>query len=127
MKPTFKIFPRVRSIKQNGEVPIYIRVTINRRSRLLSLSLSFPFPEIFRHWDPKECRINPPAADPLWLDKMLVKYWDPKECRIKPYVNVNPVRLKQINQDIEKINFVFVFLSCPSCLSTLTKQSNTDA
>ena len=104
MKPTFKIFPRVRSIKQNGEVPVYIRVTINRRSRLLSLNLSFPFPDLLKHWDPNKCCLVPPDGDPLWLEKISRKYWDEKECRIKSYVNVNPLRLKQVNQELEKIN-----------------------
>ena len=48
MKPTFKIFPRVRSIKKNGEVPFYIRVTLNRVSKWFSMDISFPFPEVIK-------------------------------------------------------------------------------
>ena len=96
MKPTFKIFPRIRSIKQNGEVPFYLRVTINRRSRWLSLNLSFTFPDVIKFMNDNK------GTDRLFPDE--TKYWDEKHCKVKPYPNVNPLQLKQVNQELEKFN-----------------------
>lgn len=93
MKPTFKIFPRVRSVKQNTEVPFYLRLTINRRSRWFSLNTSFHIPDLVKKPD-----------DKLWPNPDKSKYWDPKHVQVRPYPNVNKLRLKQVNQELETIN-----------------------
>ena len=93
MKPTFKIFPRFRSVKQNDEIPFYLRLTINRRSRWFSLNISFNIPDLSKK-----------PEDKLWPDPAKSKYWDPKHIQIRPYPNVNKLRLKQVNQELEKIN-----------------------
>lgn len=93
MKPTFKIFPRIRSVKQNDEIPFYLRLTINRRSRWFTLNTSFLIPDLIKK-----------PGEKLWPDPDKSKYWDSKTVQVKSYPNVNKHRLKQVNQELEKIN-----------------------
>ena len=96
MKPTFKIIPDTRRIKKNGEVPFYIRVTINRRSKLWSLDTSFPFPDVIKFYE-----------DPLNHVKTFpnkLKHWDENECRIRLFPNVNKMRLEQVNQKLVQVD-----------------------
>ena len=96
MKPTFKIIPQTRRIKKNGEVPFYIRVTINRHSKWHSLDTSFPFPDVIKFYE-----------DPLNFGKPFpnnIKHWDENECRIRLFPNVNKMRLEQVNQKLEHVN-----------------------
>ena len=96
MKPTFKIFPRVRSIKQNGEVPFYIRVTINRESKWFSLDLSFAFPEVTKFFE----NINNHGKQFTGN----ITHWDDEEFQVKTFLHVDAVQLKRVNHKLTKLN-----------------------
>lgn len=51
---TFKLFINKRKAKADGTIPVYLRITQNRKYRLITTGISIDE----KHWNPEKCEIR---------------------------------------------------------------------
>lgn len=53
---SYKLYLRTETPRKNGAIPVYLRVTVGRKKKDYSLSVSILEPD--KYWDPIECRMK---------------------------------------------------------------------